>query len=59
MLVAFAGLEQCHVLWHTVALVLPPACLPGCGAWRFMGMGTPPWHVFPEVTSEGRELPTP
>lgn len=59
MLVAFVCLEQCPVLWHTVALVLPPALPQGCEAWRCLGMGTPPWHTFPEVTSEGRELPTP
>lgn len=48
MLVAFAGLEQRPVLWHTVALVLPPAFLCGCEAWRCLGMGTPVGKGFVE-----------
>lgn len=59
MLVAFGCLEQHHVLWHTVALVLPPAHLQGCEAWRCLEVGTPPRHTLPEVNSEGGEPPTP
>lgn len=50
------GLEQRHVLWHTVTAMLPPACPRSCEAWGCPGMGTPPWHVFLEVASQGKSV---